>query len=95
MRKLALMLVTVFVSASIFASEQIGTDTQFQAGTDNPVSQLCIAALESKDALRAKAEELNMTRKEVRRVKCNGMRINEFARTYSDVIDQQAIVNVQ
>ncbi len=96
MKKIALALIALFMSASIFASEQAGTETmQFNAGTDNPISQLCIAALESKEAVRAKAEELHMTRKEVRQVECNGMRINEFARTYSNLIHEQAIVNVQ
>ncbi len=96
MKKFGLMMATLVLSASSFASEQVDAEyTQFRAGSDNPVSQLCIAALESKDALREKAIELKMTRKEVRRVECNDMDINEFAHAYRDVNNERAFVNVQ
>ena len=50
--------------------------------SDNQYGQLCMAALESKAALRKKAEELKVSRRDMKKVTCNGLSLVRFARTH-------------
>ena len=50
--------------------------------SENQYGQLCMAALESKAALRKKAEELKVSRRDMKKVTCNGLSLVRFARTH-------------
>ena len=50
--------------------------------SDNQYGQLCMAALESKAALRKKADELKVNRRDMKKVTCNGLSLVRFARTH-------------
>ncbi len=84
------------LSVSISAQEHVASDgTVFKATDMSPAAQLCMAALESREALRAKARELNISRRELNQVSCNDMTLVEFARAYRDDMREWAIATVQ
>lgn len=96
MKKIALTLAGLLLSANIYAQEHVAADgTVFKATDASPAAQLCMAALESREALRAKARELNMSRREQNQVSCNDMSLVEFAKAYRDDIREWAIATVQ
>ena len=96
MRKPALFLACLLLSAGALAQEHITSDgTRFTATDDSPAAQLCMAALESREALRAKARELEISRREQKQVVCNDMSLVEFARAHRDDIREWAIATVQ
>ncbi len=96
MKKLALIVTGLMLSASIFAQEHIASDgTRFKTTDETPAAQLCMAALESREAINAKARELGVNRREQKQVSCNGMSLVEFAKTHRDDIREWAIATVQ
>lgn len=96
MKKLALTLAGLLLSASIYAQEHVAADgTVFKTTDSSPAAELCMAALESREALRAKAKELKMSRREQNQVSCNDMSLVEFAKAYRDDIREWSIATVQ
>lgn len=102
MKKIALLIPCLLLSASIFAqtpatsAKHITSDGTLFRTTDNtPAAQLCVAALESREALREKAKDLRVNRRELKQVTCNDMSLVEFAKTHRDDIREWAIATVQ
>lgn len=96
MKKIALTFAGLLLSVSISAQEHVAADgTVFKSSEATPAAQLCMAALESREALRAKAKELGMSRREQNQVICNDMSLVEFAKAYRDDMREWAIATVQ
>lgn len=96
MKKITLTLAGLLLSASISAQEHVAADgTVFKSTEATPAAQLCMAALESREALRTKAKALGMNRKQQNRVVCNDMSLVEFAKAYRDDIREWSIATVQ
>lgn len=96
--KKMIFLACVLFTASVSAEEQLTVDgTVFKTTDDSPApaAQLCMAALESREALRDKARELNMNSRDLDEVSCNDMSLVEFARNYRDDMRQWSIATVQ
>ena len=74
---------------------RLGDGTTFVSKDDNPYGQLCLAALESREAMKAKASELSIGRREQKRVVCNDLSLFEFADKHRKDIREWAVANVQ
>ena len=61
----------------------------------SPYTQLCIAALESKEAMNAKARELNIGRREMKQVVCNDLSLYEFVEAHQDNMQEWSIATVE
>jgi hypothetical protein len=79
------------------AAERIQLDdgTKFVSEGDNPYGQLCIAALESRESMKAKAIELGIGRREQKKVVCNDLSLFEFADKHREDIVEWSVANVQ
>ena len=96
MKKLILVATCLLFSTSLLAREYTADNgTRFKTTDNSPAAQLCMAALESRDALRAKARELKMSRKRQKQVKCNDMSLVEFAKAYRNDMREWSIATVQ
>lgn len=83
-------------TASAMAGEHLSADgTVFVTTDDNAPAQLCMAALESREALRQKARELRMNNRDLAKVSCNDMSLVEFAKAYRDDMREWSIATVQ
>lgn len=71
-------MITLGVYNSAFAG-----DLKFVNADDSKHSDMCIAAAESKKALKRKAREFNYTEAQINQFSCNGMHITKFAQKYS------------
>lgn len=69
--------------------------TVFKTTDDSMEAQLCLAALESREALKKKARELKVGNKTLNRVVCNDMSLVEFAKAHRDDMRDWAIATVQ
>lgn len=100
-KQIAAVLAGLLMTTSLFAAENVTGDTNlsqevFRITDDSPYAQLCLAVLESREALHKKAKELRIRRKHVEKVECNGVNINAFARAHeSAIIDPANIATVQ
>ena len=82
-------------SMNVYAGET-QNDKHFVADSQNQMSELCLAALESEQAVLDKARQLKISRRQAARVTCNDMRITDFARSHSNYdIDASTIATVQ
>ena len=96
MKQMTLMFIVLTMSVSAFAKEiQVIDDAKFVAQDSSPYSQLCLAALESKDAFKAKALELGVSRREQKQVVCNGLSMYEFAEKHRADLREWSVANVQ
>lgn len=87
------MMATAFGAGAL---EYNAGDTRFVDHEESPYSRLCVAAMQSEDALRQTARSLRMNQREVRRVTCNGMPIEQFAENGGvNANNAPAIVTVQ
>ncbi len=82
-------------SANVLANEHTVAGTRYVSTTDNVYAELCIAALDSKDAVKAKARELNLSRRTVNKVLCNETPIMDFANNLSESPENWTIATVQ
>jgi hypothetical protein len=79
----------------------VGEEIQFEDGTkfvsndDNPYGQLCMAALESRESMKAKALELGIGRRDQKKVVCNDLSLFEFADKHREDIFEWSVANVQ
>ena len=88
------ILLTVAFSAS--ADElQLSNDTLFRTTDTSKEAQLCLAALESREALKQKARELKVSNRILKKVMCNDMSLVEFAKAHRDDMREWAIATVQ
>jgi hypothetical protein len=99
MIKLIIKFTSVFlmvVSLGAVAEEiQLDDGTTFVSKGDNSYGQLCIAALESRESMKAKALELGIGRREQKKVVCNDLSLFEFADKYREDIVEWSVANVQ
>tara|TARA_B110000091_G_C13773515_1_gene457797 strand:- start:1314 stop:1607 length:294 start_codon:yes stop_codon:yes gene_type:complete len=89
------LIFTLTVSINVHASET-QSGKHFVADSQSQMSALCLAALESEQAVLDKARQLKISRRQAARVTCNDMRITDFARNHSNYdIDASTIATVQ
>lgn len=77
MKKYIMFMITLGISSSVLAGE-----TQFVNADDSKHSDICIAAVESKKALKLKATEYRYSQAQIDRFSCNGISIEEFAKKH-------------
>ncbi len=87
---LTIALLALFTTSAFADSDKTQTNDQ----ANNPYTQLCIAALDSKQALRQKARELGISKSARDRLVCNELSLGEFADTHRR-IDANTIATVQ
>ena len=68
---------------------------KFVTTNENPHAELCLAALESREAVHAKAREYKIGRREVARILCNETPIMKFAAEHRTDVNDWAIATVQ
>ena len=97
MKKLKLMLTGALLSVSIgvCADEITQGGTTYTANDNSPLAELCLAALESREAMERKARELNIKRRALDKIACNDMSLIEFARLHQQDPRERAIATVQ
>ena len=84
------------LSAVAHAGElQLTDDKVFKTEDASQEAQLCLAALESKDALKHKARELKVGHRTLKKVMCNDMTLVEFAKAHRDDMREWSIATVQ
>ena len=94
--KKSLFLVCMLLASNIWAEDHLSADgTAFTTTDESAPAQLCMAALESREALRLKARELRMNKKDLSNVVCNDMSLVEFAKSYRDDMREWSIATVQ
>ena len=79
MKRYIALALTLALAHSAAADTKV-IDGQRVITSDNQYGQLCMAALESKAALRKKADELKVNRRDMKKVTCNGLSLVRFAR---------------
>ncbi|MBL6689018.1 MAG: hypothetical protein ISP91_01360 [Pseudomonadales bacterium] len=95
MRILALGILLSF-SALTIAGEHVMSDGQvLKTDNESAAAHICLAALESREAIYAKAKELGVKRRDVSKVHCNDMSVFDFARHYREDIRDWSIATVQ
>ncbi|NQV64636.1 MAG: hypothetical protein HQ497_04650 [SAR86 cluster bacterium] len=96
MKHLMCLFVAMSLSINAYSKEiQLDDGARFVTKDENPYSQLCIAALESRDAIKAKAEELGIGRRAQKQVVCNDLSLYEFAEKHREDIREWSVANVQ
>jgi len=63
------------ISMQVSAAEVVSED-------NSPLSKICVAAVESKEALLAQAKEAGIGRFELNEITCNGLALSKFASKY-------------
>ncbi len=58
-------------------------------------TRICLAAMESKEAAKALAIELDVSRRELVRIRCNELSVMEFAQQHSETAEDWTIATVQ
>jgi len=90
------LFVALSLSVNAYAKEiQLDDGARFVIEDENPYSQLCLAALESREAIKAKVEELGIGRRAQKQVVCNDLSLYEFAEKYRVDIREWSVANVQ
>ena len=96
MKKMIALAACLVLSSAAIAKEHTTSDGRsFKTTDSSPAAQICMAALESREAMRVKAKELKMNRRQLKRVSCNGMSPVEFAKAHRDDMRDWSIATVQ
>ena len=96
MKLLISTLVVIAMTVPAIAAEQVNNKgTVFKSSDDSAAAQLCLAALESRDALDQKARELKMSRRTLGKVSCNDMSLVDFVKNHRNDMREWAIATVQ
>jgi len=77
MKKICIAVVTLALVASTQAKEE-----KFVNGDGSAHSEICIAAVHSDNALKAKSKEHGYSSAKISQLSCNGMPIDKFAKMY-------------
>lgn len=72
----------LFSLALSFSSYSMSEGVKFVNADDSKHSDICIAAADSKMALKEKAKQFNYSKEQIERFTCNGMPIDDFADKY-------------
>jgi len=78
MNKAITLMFSVFFVGSSFAG-----NIKFTNGDGSAHADLCIAAVTSKVALKAKVKELGYSKSELTKFNCNGLALKKFAKKYN------------
>ena len=96
MRNVLLTLSALLLSSHVLAQSPIAAENASVKETiNNAATQLCQAALVSRDAVKAKAKELGMSRKQLKQAYCNDMKLVDFARVNREDMRDWAIATVE
>ena len=96
MKLLISTLVVMAMTVPAIAAEQVNNKgTVFKSSDDSAAAQLCLAALESREALNQKARELKMSRRTLGKVSCNDMSLVDFVKNHRSDMREWAIATVQ
>lgn len=79
----------------IFANEESASVQHADVQIESAHSQICNAALDSKDAAKAKALSLKVGRRELSHIRCNEMTVMEFAKSHGQYGEEWSIATVQ
>ena len=79
----------------IFANEESASVQHADVQRESAQSQICNAALDSKDAAKAKALSLKVGRRELSHIRCNEMTVMEFAKSHGQYGEEWSIATVQ
>lgn len=83
------LILTLAFSAPAFAEPtKIVGNQKFTAEGNDVYGQLCLAALENKYVLEAKAKELGISRTKMKDITCNGLSLVRFAKEYRGDIQE-------
>ncbi len=74
---------------------EIVAATQDTTLAQDPHTEICKAALDSKSAVRTKAFELKIGRRELNRIRCNDMSVMVFAQLHGNEVNNWSIATVQ
>ena len=91
MRNAALIVAGILLSVSANAQEAADVD----GAQASPQTQLCVAALESRESMIDKAKELGVRYRQLKRVKCNDLSILRIASMTDRESRERAIATVQ
>ena len=90
------LFVALSLSINAYAKEiQLDDGARIVIEDENPYSQLCLAALESREAIKAKVEELGIGRRAQKQVVCNDLSLYEFAEKSRVDMREWSVANVQ
>ncbi|MBC8270982.1 MAG: DUF3718 domain-containing protein [Gammaproteobacteria bacterium] len=81
MKLIYALTLTLGLATSAFAAQKQVNSDMLIAG-ETAYAQLCMAAMESKQAVNKKARELGISRQKRDKVVCNDMSLTEFAASY-------------
>tara|TARA_B110000503_G_C6940537_1_gene326719 strand:+ start:438 stop:722 length:285 start_codon:yes stop_codon:yes gene_type:complete len=90
--KIVILLLLPF---GIFANEESASVQHADVQRESAHSQICNAALDSKDAAKAKALSLKVGRRELSHIRCNEMTVMEFAKSHGQYGEEWSIATVQ
>ena len=94
MIKLGIFAVGLALSSLSFADEtKVVGDQKFVTKSGDTYGQLCMAALDSKYVLLQRAEELGVSKVQLKDVTCNGLSLVRFAKTYRGDIQEWFIAH--
>ena len=92
---LTILLAAMLLSFGVAADQDSDSkrmDRRTEMGSSQSVgnlhTQVCVAALESRAAMNQKAKELGVSRRDLKKLECNGIPAARFARIYD--IDESA-----
>ncbi len=89
LKTLSALIVTLMFAAPTFAdASKVVGDQRFKAEGNDIYGQLCLAALENKYVLEAKAKELGVSRATMKDITCNGLSLVRFAKEYRGDIQE-------
>ena len=82
MKYLFTLTLALSLATSVFAAPKTDGTSDMLISGENAFAQLCVAALESKQALNKKSRELGISRQKREKIVCNDMSLTDFAATY-------------
>ena len=95
-RNTAIKLLLISAAPVALANEDAShSDRVFKSSESNVETQICLSALQSKEAMVDKAKELNLVRRDLSDIKCNKVPLMEFVRNNTDILRDWAIATVQ
>lgn len=82
MKYLTTLIFALGLATNVLAAPKTGNNSDMLISGENAYAQLCVAALESKQALNKKSRELGISRQKRDKIVCNNMSLTDFAATY-------------
>jgi len=96
MKSISIILFSLGLATSALGAQQTENDTNsdLRIAGDNAYAQICMAALESRQAVNKKARELGISRQKRDRIVCNDLSLTDFAANY-EADQYQSIATVE